>query len=58
MEEPLPDNDNNSLLDPKVKTQALRKLSKRLADLHEAIEEATSALALLKDAGPRAEKPL
>ena len=56
MDEPLPDNDNNCLLDPKIKTQALRELSKRLADLHKAIEEATGALAQL-GAAPRNEKP-
>lgn len=56
METLLPDNDNNSLLDPKVKTQALREFSKRLSDLHEAIEEATGALELLT-AKPQGENP-
>jgi hypothetical protein len=45
----LPDNDNNSLLDPKVKEQVLRDLSLRLRELHEAIENASGALEQLKD---------
>jgi len=57
MEVSLPDNDNNSLLDPQVKTQVLRELSRRLVDLHEAIEEATGALGLLKDAERLGDKP-
>lgn len=44
----MPDNDNNHLLDPKVKQQALLELSKRLRELHQAIEAADDALALLR----------
>ncbi|WP_312406550.1 hypothetical protein [Rhizobium sp.] len=45
----MPDNDNNSLLDPKVKTLALRELSRYLTELHEAIESASGALERLKE---------
>jgi len=46
----LPDNDNNSLLDPKVRQQALLELSKRLSELHQAIDTAGAALARLRQA--------
>lgn len=49
METQLPDNDNNALLDPKVKAEALIELSKRLTRLHEAIDQANEVLGRLTD---------
>jgi len=49
MEIRLPDNDNNTLLDPKVQEEALRLLSQHLQTLHRTIDQAADIIERLKE---------